>query len=194
MLNHQGTQRLETPRLVLRQFTPADAPAMFNGWANDPEVTRYLSWPPHRELSVTRELLLQWEKAYENPEEYNWCIELRETGQPIGSAGLPDVNSQLEYASLGYVLARPYWRRGLAAEAAAAIVEYSFHVVGFHRLAAVHVVENKASGAVMRKLGMQYEGRVREAYRNGQGQYVDTEQYAILRREWAGPQRLYAAE
>ena len=120
--------------------------------------------------------------------------ELRETGQPIGSAGLPDVNSQLEYASLGYVLARPYWRRGLAAEAAAAIVEYSFHVVGFHRLAAVHVVENKASGAVMRKLGMQYEGRVREAYRNGQGQYVDTEQYAILRREWAGPQRLYAAE
>ena len=194
MLNHQGTQLLETPRLVLRRFTPADAPAMFNGWANDPEVTRYLTWPPHRDLSVTRELLLQWEKLYENPETYNWCIELRETGQPIGSAGLPDVDSRLESASLGYVLARPYWRRGLMTEAAAAIVEYGFHAVGFHRLYAVHVVENKASGAVMRRLGMQYEGRLREAYRNGQGRFVDTEQYAILRREWAGSGMLYAAE
>ena len=186
--------RIETPRLVLRRFTPADAPAMFNGWANDPEVTRYLTWPPHRDLSVTRELLLQWEKSYENPETYNWCIELRETGQPIGSAGLPDVDSRLESASLGYVLARPYWRRGLMTEAAAAIVEYGFHAVGFHRLYAVHVVENKASGAVMRRLGMQYEGRLREAYRNGQGRFVDTEQYAILRREWAGSGMLYAAE
>ena len=191
MLVHQGTKTLETPRLVLRRFSKSDAPVMFAGWASDPEVTRYLSWAPHRDQSVTYELLLQWTKAYENPQEYNWCITLRETGQPIGSAGLVEVNSPMAHADLGYVLARPFWGYGLMTEAAAAIVEYSYQTVGFHRLAAVHHVDNAASGAVMRKLGMRYEGRVREAYRDNKGQFIDVEQYAILRHEWAGTQKFY---
>ena len=46
-MNHQGTRRIETERLVLRQFSIDDAEAMYLGWAGDPEVTRFMSWPTH---------------------------------------------------------------------------------------------------------------------------------------------------
>ena len=191
MLSHQGTKTLETPRLVLRRFTVEDAQAMFEGWASDREVTRFVSWPPHQDLSVTRGLLALWAGEYERPDEYNWCIVLRQTAVPIGSVGLVRIDEASAGAEFGYVLARPYWRRGLATEAAAAVLEYCFTEIGFHRMAAVHHPDNGASGAVMRKLGMQREGCIREAYRDNQGKYIDVEQYAVLKREWKGPQRLY---
>ena len=62
---HKGTVRLETDRLILRRFTLDDAPAMFNNWANDPEVTKYLSWEPHADLEVTREILRTWVNSYD---------------------------------------------------------------------------------------------------------------------------------
>ncbi len=193
MLSHQGTKTLETPRLILRRFTIGDAQAMFEGWATDPDVTRFVSWSAHQSISVTRELLTAWEEAYQNDREYNWCIVLRETGTPIGSVGLVRVDDALASADFGYVLAKPYWRRGLAPEAAAAVLDYCFREIGFHRMAAVHHPDNGASGAVMRKLGMQHEGLIREAHMDNQGKYINVEQYAILKREWNGPQRLYAA-
>ena len=191
MLSHRGTQRLETPRLILRRFTPDDAQAMYTGWASDSEVTRFVSWPPHRDAAATRRLIELWVEEYERLDEYNWCIVLRQTGAPIGSVGLVRINEAAAAADFGYVLARPCWRRGLATEAAAAVLEYCFAGIGFHRMAAVHHPDNGASGAVMRKLGMQREGRIREAYRDNQGRYIDVEQYAILRREWKGAQRFY---
>ncbi len=181
-MQHVGTQTLETPRLTLRRFTRQDAPAMYSGWAADPEVTRYVSWPAHKDIGVTAALLELWEEAYRLDSEYNWCIVLG--GSPIGSVGLVDVDGKLRKAYLGYVLARPYWGRGIATEAAAAVLDYSFFKAGFHRIAAIHNPDNLASGAVMRKLGMQREGRIRGAFMDNQGRYIDVEQYAILSREW----------
>ncbi|MBQ5415093.1 MAG: GNAT family N-acetyltransferase, partial [Firmicutes bacterium] len=59
-MDHKGTKTLNTDRLVLRQFTPDDAQAMFDNWAKDPEVTRFLTWQPHENAEITRSLLKQW--------------------------------------------------------------------------------------------------------------------------------------
>ena len=54
MLQHKGTQLLETPRLMLRKFTMDDAQVMYENWASDPEVTKFLTWPPHNSVEVTK--------------------------------------------------------------------------------------------------------------------------------------------
>ena len=65
---HKGPSELRTPRLLLRRFTPEDAQAMFDNWANDSRVTRYLTWLPHGSPVFTRELLENWCASYERPE------------------------------------------------------------------------------------------------------------------------------
>lgn len=63
-MNHLGTQYIETERLILRRFELSDAQAMFDNWANDDEVTKYLTWPAHADMSVTEELLGEWVPQY----------------------------------------------------------------------------------------------------------------------------------
>ena len=63
-----GTITLETHRLMLRQFRIEDAEDMFANWASDPEVTKFLTWPPHESVEATRTLLSEWSKDYEKPE------------------------------------------------------------------------------------------------------------------------------
>ena len=65
-MNHLGTVELETTRLKLRRFTVEDAENMYKNWASEDEVTRFLTWPPHANVNVTRELLSTWVKEYEN--------------------------------------------------------------------------------------------------------------------------------
>ena len=55
-MRHTGTITLETPRLILRRFAAGDAAAMYRNWASDPEVTRFLTWPPHESLAVSEHL------------------------------------------------------------------------------------------------------------------------------------------
>ena len=54
-MRHAGTQEIETPRLLLRRLMPSDAPMMYSNWANDPEVTRWLRWTPHKDVAETQE-------------------------------------------------------------------------------------------------------------------------------------------
>ena len=66
-MKHCGTQELETGRLLLRRLTMDDSEMMFNNWASDPEVTRYLRWNAHRSWAETAEILNEWEKHYGDP-------------------------------------------------------------------------------------------------------------------------------
>lgn len=65
MLTHKGTQAIETPRLILRRARMEDAQPMFDNWASDPEVTKFLTWPAHSNLDVTKTVLQRWLDAYE---------------------------------------------------------------------------------------------------------------------------------
>ena len=183
-MQHKGTQQIETARLLLRPFLKEDAEDMFRNWAQDPEVTRFLTWPPHESPEVTRALLALWAKeAAENPSCYQWAVELKELGRVIGSLSVVHADGETESVELGYCIGKAWWGRGLMTEAVRAVCAYLFEEVGVRRVTARHDVENPASGAVMRKAGMTKEGVLRQSGRNNRG-IVDMAVYSILRDEW----------
>lgn len=168
-MNKVGTQRIETQRLILRRFEIEDAEDMYNNWASDPEVTKYLTWPVHPNVDATRGLLTDWVSQYENGEYFNWVMELKETGGVIGSISVVKLNETVESADMGYCQSRAYWGKGLMPEALTAVMDYLFDVVGLNRIAACHDVNNPKSGRVMQKAGMRQEGILRAAGRNNIG-------------------------
>lgn len=85
MLHHIGTKTIETERLILRRFKEEDAKDMFNNWASDDEVTKYLSWPTHSDIGVSKKLLEMWIDKYSSEENYNWAIEVKENKNVVGS-------------------------------------------------------------------------------------------------------------
>lgn len=87
-MRHAGTQEIETERLILRRLTPEDAGMMYTNWANDPQVTKYLRWEPHKNAEETRELLTAWALLYPNGDYYEWGIVEKTTGQVFGSIGI----------------------------------------------------------------------------------------------------------
>ena len=84
-MNHCGTRNLETPRLLLRPLTMDDAQRMYDNWASDPAVTKYLRWEPHPSWVYTAELLHEWSKHYADPAYYQWGICEKDTGVLFGS-------------------------------------------------------------------------------------------------------------
>ena len=179
-MNHTGTQTIRTGRLILRRFTVNDAEAMFRNWANDPEVTKYLTWPPHGDVEVTRNLLKSWVAEYEKPDHYQWVIEFG--GEPIGSIAVVSLDDRIKKCEIGYCIGKAFWRRGIMTEALAAVINYMFDNVGMERVEARHDTNNPNSGAVMKKCGMKYEGTMRRSDWNNQG-ICDAARYAILRDE-----------
>lgn len=181
---HIGTQPIETPRLLLRRFTIDDAQAMFLNWANDPQVTRYLTWPAHKSVTVTESVICGWLAEYEKPERYSWCMEWKETGEPIGSIGAVNLNERAGWVEIGYCMSRRLWGRGIMTEALVAVEDYLFARVGCNRIEALHDVQNPASGRVMQKSGMIQEGILREYGSNNRGSSIDLAMWSILRSEW----------
>ena len=179
MLTHKGTQTIETPRLILRRAVREDAEPMYRNWASDPEVTKYLTWPPHKTVEVTRKILESWIAEYEKDDYYQWVIVLKQTGEPIGSLNAGIVG-RAESAHIGYCIGRNWWHQGIMSETLEAVIGYLFEEVGFHRIESMHDPNNPNSGGVMKKCGMRYEGTSRDSDRNNQG-ICDTAHYRILR-------------
>ncbi len=182
-MEHKGTVLLETKRLILRPFTAADGDAMFRNWASDPAVTRFLTWPAHESAAVSRKTAALWEEESKAPNVYQWAVELRELGEPIGSMSVVRLNDAIAEAEIGYCIGRRWWGQGLTAEALRAVVRYLIVEVGMNRVCAKHDVNNPNSGRVMQKSGMVSEGVLRAAARSNQG-IVDVEIWSILASEY----------
>ena len=160
-MNKAGTQTIETDRLILRRFRSEDSEGMYANWASDPEVTRFLTWPPHTSVDVTKSLLADWLSRYEDGGYFNWVIEHKETGAVIGNISVVKLNERTEAADMGYCMSRTYWGQGLMPEALTAVTDYLFDVIGLNRVAACHDANNPKSGRVMEKAGMRLEGILR---------------------------------
>ena len=181
MLKHKGTQTIETPRLILRQARLEDAEPMFRNWANDAEVTKYLTWPTHRKVELTKQVVANWVASYEKEDYYHWMIVLKETDEPIGSL-LASIVGRAQSAHIGYCIGKAWWHQRIMPEALAAVMDFLFDEVGFHRIESMHDPNNPNSGKVMAKCGMKYEGTHRQADRNNQG-ICDACYYGLLSRE-----------
>ena len=148
----ENTPTLTTPRLLLRRFTSEDAPAMWE-LLRDEEVNTFLPWFPVKTLEEARQHLRErYLSQYSRPQSYHYAVCLRETGQLIGYANVSDTEAR----DLGYGFRKEFWHQGFATEAARAVVE-QLRRDGVPYITATHDVNNPHSGAVMRKLGMEYQ-------------------------------------
>lgn len=178
-MTHLGTQYIETDRLILHRFELSDAQAMFDNWASDDEVTKYLTWPSYTDVAAVEQKLEQWVSRYADADRYHWAIVLKGNGpEPIGSIGACHWHEDEEVPEIGYCMGKRWWHRGIMSEALGAVIDFLFDRVGVERIIARHDVNNPHSGGVMRKCGMKFEGIREKAGQNNQG-VVDMACYAI---------------
>lgn len=173
---------LTTERLLLRPFVLDDAEAVFQRYASDPLVTRYLAWPNHGSVDATRGFLstLTGDCPPERrSREHVWAITLADDPLPCGSIGLTPIETGV---MLGYVLGRPWHGQGLMTEAAQAVIHCAWGDPSVWRVYAYANVDNAASRRVMEKCGMRHEGIARRAVRQPQfAEPQDVANYAIVR-------------
>ena len=156
-MQHIGTQTIETERLYLRPFRASDAPAMFRNWASDSAVTQYVTWKTHETAQETAAITAAWEKqAAEDPRVYQWAIELKSLGEPIGSISAMHVNESVESAELGWCIGRQWWGRGIMPEAARRVLRHAFEDLGLTRVWCCFYEGNEKSKRVQQKLGFRY--------------------------------------
>lgn len=149
---------LKTDRLRLRKVKLSDAEAIFRQYAQDPEVTKYVSWRTHRDLEETREYVRMCLLAWDVGKAFHWVIERLEDKQVIGMIIARAAGEKWE---LGYVLARPFWGQGYMTEAVKGVIAWALRQKDIYRVWAVSDVDNVASARVMEKAGMQREGVLR---------------------------------
>lgn len=184
MLNHKGTKKIETERLILRKFKDEDALDMYNNWASDSEVTKYLSWPAHSSVVITKQIIRMWIDSYNNKEHYQWAIELKETGEVIGNISLLEINNSDENCEVGYCIGKAFWNKGVVTEAFSKIIKFAFSEIGFQRIAGRHEVDNLSSGRLMEKCNLIYEGTLRKISRDNSSNLVNCKYYSILKDEY----------
>jgi ribosomal-protein-alanine N-acetyltransferase len=174
---------LESSRLILRPFSIYDIEDVFV-YASDNIVTKYLTWPSHRDVSQTEKVV----KEYYINRIGIFAIELKSEHKCIGCI---DLRPCIEHnnASFSYVLNREYWNNNYMSESLNLILELSFSKLGLNRVESTHYVGNEGSGRVMQKCGMKYEGiglqevKVRDIF-------YDVVHYAILREDWINTMKL----
>lgn len=172
--------RIETKRLILREIT-------MNDWENihiyttSPEVTRYTAWGPNTEQDTTAyiEQVLQTQQAYPR-QQFDLAVCLKTDGTLIGGVNISIEDTNAE---IGYVMNPSYQGKGYAAEASLALLDLGFNTLNIHRIYAKCRPNNKASEKVMQKIGMQYEGMMREHWFY-KGEFHDSLVYSMLATEY----------
>jgi len=158
---------LQTERLILRPYSEADIPELLPliGRREVAATTLRIAHP------YTEKDARSFLELTKDPDKIWLAITLRGNGRQIGGIGLRIEQDQLR-AELGYWLGVPYWGKGYATEAARELMRHGFEELGLHRIFASHFKHNPASGRVLKKLGMLYEGCQREHIRKWD-QFVD---------------------
>ena len=174
------TKILKTDRLRLRKVKLADAEGIFCQYAQDPEVTKYVSWRAHKNIEETRDFVRSCLRAWDAGNAFHWVIERLEDKQVIGMISARAAGEKWE---LGYVLARIHWERGYMTEAVKEIIAWAMRQRKIYRIWAVCDVDNLASARVMEKAGMQREGVLRRwsVHPNIRAEPRDSYCYAIVK-------------
>ncbi|MDR3614081.1 MAG: GNAT family protein [Candidatus Obscuribacterales bacterium] len=178
---------LKGDRINLREFEAADSEARWS-YVSDPLVSRYQSWTPLADLEACKDMLLSdiAEAKSEDRRVYLLAVELE--GQVVGEAGIILGSPRSASGSIFFTVSRQLWRHGYATEAAQMVLQFTFRTLGLHRVEATVHPDNAASRAVVtRKLGMQYEGRMRKAMRLFNDEWSDSDLFSLLQREWQHP-------
>ena len=177
---HKGTKYLETERLILRKFNVNDAQKMFDNWATNSNVTKFLTWQPHANVEITKAVLNDWISKYNEDNFYQWAIVIKDKNEPIGSLSVVRINEDVNEVEIGYCIGEQWWRQGFTAEAFKRVIDFLFNEVGVKRICAKHDVNNPNSGKVMVKCGLKHEGTLKRAGKNNDNNACDLAIYSIL--------------
>lgn len=173
---------LHTERLTLRRMRLSDAEDMYD-YAHRADVTKYLRWSPHPDLYHTKDYLRYLSTRYATGSFYDWAVIHKASGRMIGTCGFTAFNCPDDSAEIGYVLHPDFWGQGIAVEAVRAVLSFGFDNLLLHRVEARFIEENKASLRVMQKIGMTFEGYMRESMLI-KGSYRTIGYCSILRSEF----------
>lgn len=174
---------LTTNRLRLRKLTMDDVSVYYARIGCSSEVTKYMLFPPHRDIS---ESVASVEKALQRYREgrcYRFCISLIDTDELIGVIEPLRFDEQTGTCSFAYMLAQDFWGQGYGTEALRAVLDFLFREMEMDRVEADHMAENTASGAVIRKAGMTCTGIIPGKYEKN-GTVHDAVCYCISRSQW----------
>jgi [ribosomal protein S5]-alanine N-acetyltransferase len=174
---------LTTSRLVLRPFALADAPDV-QRLAGAPEIADTTLLIPHPYPDgAAEQFIAATQTDFEKGENYVFAITLRGTGELYGSIGLK-MDPRHERGEMGYWIGVPFWNRGYGTEAGHALLRFAFDTLRLNSVTAHHFIRNPASARVLQKIGMTYEGHLRQHVKKGD-RFEDLHCYCILRSEWA---------
>ena len=182
--NQEAFPLLETKRLILRQMRPEDAKAIFRIYG-DEEVMRYRDVLAFTRLEEAQQFLEGVRARYEQGEEMHWAITLKGEDSLIGSCGY-SWHLGRHFGAIGYDLARLYWKQGIMTEAIGALLRFGFEVRNLHRIEARVRRGNEASMRLLRRLGFQEEGLLREClFLNNS--FYDVKVFSLLKSEYTKP-------
>ena len=146
-------KKLETERFILRYINKSDINDIFNNYASDDEVTKYLTWPTHKSINDTMKVFDIWQKEDDNIKKYHYFIEYKLNHQIIGSVA---VNSFIDgNPELGYVLGRNYWGLGIMSEACKLLIKV-LQDDGYNKILINAEKDNIASLKVIDKCGFKF--------------------------------------
>ena len=148
-----------TDRLVLAAARKQDARAIFDFYATDIEVCRYLTFRPHTHIEETQTYLDRCKAEWATGERFAFTIRRQADAGLIGMISY--AKNSPHRVGFGYVLSRAHWGQGYMTEALRKLIEVAFEDPKVYRAEATCDVENRASARVMEKCGMQYEGTLR---------------------------------
>jgi ribosomal-protein-alanine N-acetyltransferase len=152
-------EQIETERLILRKPRMEDASTVYEGWAQDSEVTYFLTWHPHENIQQTESMLINTIALWDGDARYPYMITLKESGHVIG---MIDPRIEGHKVAIGYVMNRAYQCKGYMTESTRAIINWAFQQPSIYRVYATTDMENIASQRVMEKAGMQREGLLKK--------------------------------
>ena len=171
---------IETERLLLRELLPEDAPAIFRLFS-DPLVTRYYDLVTYTDIQQAEELIDFFDESFELERAIRWGIERKEDGEIMGTCGF--VWLRTHRGEIGYELHSSFWRQGYMGEALDAILDFGYTEFGLHRIEAMTMMENEGSIGLLRSLGFQQDGILREVefFKDA---FHDMRLFSLLRHEY----------
>jgi RimJ/RimL family protein N-acetyltransferase len=175
---------LETPRLRLRLLELADEDDLL-AYQSDPEIVRYIPWPVRTREQVRAAIVAFKDRTRMECSGDGLVLAIveKQSGMAIGQVNVQIASREDGQGDFGYVVSRAFANCGYATEAAAAVLDYAFDVLGLHRMSAQIDTRNLASVAVAAKLGMRREAEFREN-EWFKGEWTSSFIYAILAPEW----------
>lgn len=183
MLTHIGTQIIETDRLILRRFEYTDDNAMLKYWVADENIQSLYSEPVYTTKDEVKSLLDKYISSYEKDDYYRWAVISKETNECIGQIAFFLVDNKNQFAEIEYCIGSLFQCRGLATEAAKAIMKYGFERINLHKIQICTKTINKPSKRVIEKCGFTYEGTLRD-YFFMNNQYIGRLYYSMLKSEY----------